>query len=113
MCRVWKLGHVDVEMAQLVSFCLFQHMFGAFSYGIDAAQISGRVDVGVGGLWQRDLRQACAAGGITWRALHCMCGRVLRRGLDREGIVGGVLLGLAREQAHDPWGPGVGKRRSG
>jgi hypothetical protein len=53
-----KLAHVNSEVLELILFGLFEHQLGALADGVDAAQIAGRVESWIWGLWERDIWEA-------------------------------------------------------
>lgn len=59
-----KLAHVDGEVLELVLLCLFQHQAGALTDCIDAAQVAGRVERWIWGLWQWHVWKAGRAGAV-------------------------------------------------
>jgi len=96
--RVVELGHVDDEMAQLVPLGLVQDQTAPLTHGVDAAQVAGRVQVGVWRPRQRDVGQA----GILRRVAVCALHRHLGLEIAVAGVVGvGVrVFAFAREEAH-------------
>lgn len=93
-----KLAHVHSEVLELVLFGLFKHQLGALADSVDAAQIAGRVEGWIRGLWQRDVWEACRPRAV-WGGSRRAQGAI---GAVRLAAVGRNLgLGaLAIEETH-------------
>jgi hypothetical protein len=93
-----KLAHVDCEVLELIFLGLFEHQLGALADGVDAAQVAGRVESWIWGLWQRDVWEAGRPGAV-WSGSRGAQGAI---GAVWLAAVGGNLgLGaLAIEETH-------------
>jgi len=88
--RVLKLAHVDIEVPQLVLLRLLQHQVAPLSHCIDALQVAGGVEVGIGRARQRDLGDVRGGCGVLGHV------GVFGVAVEEEGrvtMVGGVFLG--------------------
>ena len=112
--RLDELGHVDVEVGQLVAPRALVDEAGALAHREQAAQVRGRVHVGVGRSRQGHAgqRQRAEAGAGAGRLDAA-------RRLHRRAAVGRVAVGrhlggaLATEETHAACLPGEGSGRGG
>lgn len=103
--RVLELGHVDIEMAQLVLLGLFQDQVAAVPHGINAPQVAGGVEVWVWGARQGDLGDVCGGSGVLG---HVVFG-IAVESKGRVAVVGVLFVACgaivadtsAGEEAHD------------
>lgn len=68
--RVRELGHVDIEMAQVVLLSLFQYDTAPLSHGVDAAKIACRIMARVGCFGKGDIGQSRILRRVALSSLH-------------------------------------------